>query len=45
VDETQKRVTALFDKYKPADFTRGGRRRQTGRVITADDIISVLRQK
>ena len=45
VDETQKRVTALFDKYNLLTLPVVDEEGKLAGVITADDIISVLRQK
>jgi magnesium transporter len=45
VDMSQKRVTELFDKYNIFTLPVVDERRVLCGVITADDIISVLRQK
>jgi Mg/Co/Ni transporter MgtE len=45
VDETQNRVTALFDKYNLLTLPVVDEEGKLAGVITADDIISVLRQK
>ena len=45
VDETEKRVTALFDKYNLLTLPVVDEEGKLAGVITADDIISVLRQK
>jgi len=45
VDETQKRVTALFDKYNLLTLPVVDEEGKLAGVITADDIISVLRRK
>ena len=45
VDERQKRVTALFDKYNLLTLPVVDEEGKLAGVITADDIISVLRQK
>ncbi len=45
VDERQDRVTELFDKYNLLALPVIGENRKLAGVITADDIISVLRQK
>jgi len=45
VDEKQNRVTELFDKYNLLTLPVLDRQGKLAGVITADDIISVLRQK
>ncbi len=45
VDEKQKRVTELFDKYNLLTLPVLDQEDKLAGVITADDIISVLRQK
>jgi Mg/Co/Ni transporter MgtE len=45
VDETQDRVTELFDKYNLLTLPVVDEEGRLSGVITADDIISVLRQK
>jgi sporulation protein YlmC with PRC-barrel domain/CBS domain-containing protein len=45
VDETQDRVTELFDKYNLLTLPVVDEEGKLAGVITADDIISVLRQK
>jgi Mg/Co/Ni transporter MgtE len=45
VDEHQDRVTELFDKYNLLTLPVVDEERRLAGVITADDIISVLRQK
>jgi Mg/Co/Ni transporter MgtE len=45
VDEHQDRVTELFDKYNLLALPVVDENRKLAGVITADDIISVLRQK
>jgi Mg/Co/Ni transporter MgtE len=45
VDEQQDRVTELFDKYNLLALPVVDADRKLAGVITADDIISVLRQK
>ena len=45
VDETQDRVTEMFDKYNLLALPVVNEQRKLTGVITADDIISVLRQK
>jgi magnesium transporter len=45
VDEQQDRVTELFDKYNLLALPVVDENRKLAGVITADDIISVLRQK
>ena len=45
VDEQQDRVTELFDKYNLLALPVVDQNRKLAGVITADDIISVLRQK
>jgi len=45
VKETQDRVTELFDKYNLLALPVVDENRKLTGVITADDIISVLRQK
>jgi magnesium transporter len=45
VDERQDRVTELFDKYNLLALPVTGKDHKLTGVITADDIISVLRQK
>jgi CBS domain-containing protein len=45
VDETEKRVTALFDKYNLLTLPVVDEEGKLAGVITADDIISVLRRK
>jgi magnesium transporter len=45
VDERQDRVTELFDKYNLLALPVVDEERKLAGVITADDIISVLRQK
>ena len=45
VDEKQNRVTELFDKYNLLTLPVVDEEGKLAGVITADDIISVLRQK
>ena len=45
VDEQQDRVTELFDKYNLLALPVVDEERKLAGVITADEIISVLRQK
>ena len=45
VDETQDRVTEFFDKYNLLTLPVVDEEGKLAGVITADDIISVLRQK
>jgi Mg/Co/Ni transporter MgtE len=45
VDQPQKRITALFDKYNLLTLPVVDEDGKLAGVITADDIISVLRQK
>jgi magnesium transporter len=45
VDEHEKRVTELFDKYNLLTLPVTGEEGKLVGVITADDVISVLRQK
>jgi len=45
VDEQQDRVTELFDKYNLLALPVVNKERKLAGVITADDIITVLRQK
>jgi Mg/Co/Ni transporter MgtE len=45
VNERQDRVTELFDKYNLLALPVVDEERKLAGVITADDIISVLRQK
>ena len=45
VDERQDRVTELFDKYNLLALPVVDEEKKLAGVITADDIISVLRQK
>jgi magnesium transporter len=45
VDEQEKRVTELFDKYNLLTLPVTGEEGKLVGVITADDVISVLRQK
>jgi Mg/Co/Ni transporter MgtE len=45
VDENENRVTELFDKYNVLTLPVVDKERRLAGVITADDIISVLRQK
>ncbi len=45
VDETQDRVTEMFDKYNLLTLPVVDEDGKLAGVITADDIISVLRQK
>jgi Mg/Co/Ni transporter MgtE len=45
VDETQDRVTGLFDKYNLLTLPVVDEEGKLAGVITADDIISVLRRK
>jgi Mg/Co/Ni transporter MgtE len=45
VDERQERVTELFDKYNLLALPVVDNDGKLSGVITADDIISVLRQK
>jgi magnesium transporter len=45
VDESQERVTELFDKYNLLTLPVSDEEGKLAGVITADDIISVLRQK
>ena len=45
VNENENRVTELFDKYNVLTLPVTDRERRLAGVITADDIISVLRQK
>jgi len=45
VDESQDRVTELFDKYNVLTLPVVDEEGRLSGVITADDIISVLRQK
>jgi magnesium transporter len=45
VDETQDRITELFDKYNLLALPVVNEERKLAGVITADDIISVLREK
>ena len=45
MDESENRVTELFDKYNVLTLPVIDEERRLAGVITADDIISVLRQK
>ena len=45
VDMSQERVTELFDKYNIFTLPVVDKQRILSGVITADDVISVLRQK
>jgi Mg/Co/Ni transporter MgtE len=45
VQEQQDRITELFDKYNLLALPVVDEERRLSGVITADDIISVLRQK
>jgi CBS domain-containing protein/sporulation protein YlmC with PRC-barrel domain len=45
VDESQDRVTALFDKYNILTLPVADREDKLAGVITADDVIAVLRQR
>jgi Mg/Co/Ni transporter MgtE len=45
VDENENRVTELFDKYNVLTLPVVDKERRLAGVITADDIISVLRHK
>ena len=45
VDETEKRVTELFDKYNVLTLPVVDEEHHLAGVITADDIISVLRAR
>jgi magnesium transporter len=45
VDESQDRVTELFDKYNLLTLPVADEEGKLTGVVTADDIISVLRQK
>ncbi|MGA9626434.1 MAG: CBS domain-containing protein [Bryobacteraceae bacterium] len=45
VDEKQNRVTELFDKYNLLTLPVVDEEGKLAGVITADDVISVLRQK
>ena len=45
MDETQDRVTEFFDKYNLLTLPVVDEEGKLAGVITADDIISILRQK
>ena len=45
IDESENRVTELFDKYNVLTLPVIDEEHRLAGVITADDIISVLRQK